>query len=256
MNRRVLIFSSIAIIILALICTIVLFVSRFIIYPSQIVTGQGQLKSEDREVKDFTKVSIRGNFKVSLESSTNESIQITAEENILPKVVTVVRGDTLYIESEKFGLFFLDVINPTQEITVKLYYKDLIEVSQSGAGSIETMNRLRSDSLTLNTSGSSVMKLDIFVNLLKVTNSGSGDIELFGTTKEQDINFSGTGNYKALTLEAKKTTVNISSTANAELRADEELNIQHSGTGNITYSGNPTKINQNITGTGKVLKAE
>lgn len=256
MNRRVFIFSSIAIILVAFICTIILLISRFIIYPTQIINGQGSINSEQREVKDFTKISSRGNFKISLEASTTESLQITAEENIIPKIVTVVRGDTLYIESERFGLFFLDLINPTKEITVKVFYKDISEITQTVNGSVETIDRLRSDSLTINNTGAGNIKLDIFTNILKVNNTGTGNIELLGTTKEQDVTFNGSGNFNAKTLESKKTTINISGSSSAEFRADEELNIQHSSTGNITYSGNPTKINQNITGTGKVQKAD
>lgn len=95
--------------------------------------------------------------------------------------------------------------------------------------------------------------VNIVADSVKLVNSGSGITSLSGNVKNQEINISGTGEYKAKELQSNAATVEIDGSGLATVNVINQLNIIINGSGHVSYLGNPN-IQQQVTGSGTVKK--
>lgn len=229
----------------------------FIIYPSSLTRGNGNLTTEKRNLTQFVKLNVGDRIKVNITQGTeDENLEIKAEDNIIKNIKTEVKGDTLYINFEKYGLFALDTISPTKDVNINLKYKDLQNIDLSGEITLMTTNKIRTENLIMNLSGVSTVTSELFVNSLNLNSSGSGTIQLTGSAAKVDLKITGSGNLDSKDLDSKDVKVDISGVGNAKLRADDSLDVNVTGAGSLEYVGNPKKITQNITGTGTVKQSD
>src|SRR5436305_15273285 len=81
---------------LILACAIVLFSCDLI--GGERVDGNGSITTENRQLSDFKNVSSSGPMDVVLTQSSNFSVQIKGDENLLPNVTTSVDGNTIKLK--------------------------------------------------------------------------------------------------------------------------------------------------------------
>jgi Putative auto-transporter adhesin, head GIN domain len=194
-----------------------------------VTKGSGNVVSQPREVSGFTKVELSGSGELTIEKTGTESLTISAEDNLLPRLTSDVSGDTLILGTKPNT-----TIVPTKPISYALTVKDLTGIAVSGSGSARVSN--------------------LTTNSLTTQISGSGTITASGTANDQDIAISGSGGYQAEQLTSKTAKVQISGSGDASVLATELLDVKISGSGTLTYSGNPQQITQEISGSGKLIK--
>jgi Putative auto-transporter adhesin, head GIN domain len=190
--------------------------------------GSGQLTTESRPVSGFTKVELSGTGELTIEKTGTESLTISAEDNILPRLTSEVSGDTLILGTKRNA-----TIVTTKPITYALTVKDLTGLALSGSGSIRIQN--------------------LTTTALSIKISGSGRITANGTANDQDLEISGSGRYQADGLTSKTVKARISGSGAASVAATDVLDVEISGSGSLTYSGNP-QVTQEISGSGKLIK--
>ncbi|GAA4746821.1 hypothetical protein GCM10023229_28670 [Flavisolibacter ginsenosidimutans] len=83
--------------------------------------------------------------------------------------------------------------------------------------------------------------------------SGSGDVFLKGTSKEFEGSISGSGSIKAFDLSTDDTKLDLSGAADAEVTANQKLDVHVSGSGDVKYKG-AASVSQEISGSGSVKK--
>lgn len=193
-----------------------------------VTQGSGQLATESRQVSGFTEVELTGFGEVTIEQTGTESLTISAEDNLLPRLTSEVSGDTLVLGEEPNT-----TVRTTKPITYSLTVKDLTGLAISGSGNI------------------SVPKLAATALSTKI--SGSGTITVNGTAVDQDLEISGSGRYQAEQLTSKTVKAQISGSGTANVLATDMLDVKISGSGSLTYTGNP-QVTQEISGSGKLIK--
>jgi hypothetical protein len=193
-----------------------------------VTKGSGQLATASREVSGFTKVELSGTGELTIEKTGTESLSISADDNLLPRLTSEVSNNTLILGTKPNT-----TILPEQPITYSVTVKDLTGVAVSGSGNI------RVPSLT--------------TTALSISISGSGTITVNGTVNDQDLEISGSGRYEAAQLTSKTVKADISGSGTANVLATDALDVKISGSGTVTYTGNP-KIEQEISGSGKLIK--
>jgi hypothetical protein len=194
-----------------------------------VTRGSGQLSSEPRQVNGFSKVELTGAGELSIEQTGTESLTISAEENLLPMLTSDVSGDTLVLGTQTNAK-----IVPTKPITYTLTVKDLNGLAVSGSGNV-TVTKLATTAF--NTSI-----------------SGSGTITINGTAVDQNLEITGSGRYQAEELASESAKINISGSGVASVRVTDELDVHISGSGTLTYTGDPKDVTQEISGSGKLIK--
>ena len=219
------------------------------------IPGSGNIQTETRETAAFEAISIEyPGAEIVLQPDDEETIEIEADDNLLPQLSTEVTSGKLTIKNVEKD--WKASVNPSQPVKIAITVKDLNEIVLSApVGNLE-VNDLQTDILKLVLSGGAQIRLNqIQVELLDSDLSGAGDIQVSGTAEEVRLIHSGLGSFNAADLISKKATVELSGMGDATVQVQEELMVTLSGAGSIKYFGHPY-VEQNVTGAGSVKPAE
>ena len=210
------------------------------------VRGSGNVVTESRSMPGFNAVELSGIGTLIIEQGARESLEITAEDNLMNYLRSDVSGSRLQLGVKEFVN-----IHPTKDIVYRLTVKNLNQIESSGLGKVE-IKKLETDNLTLEISGSGRATIDnLQAKTLNLEISGLGDISANGSAKDQHVEISGAGNFNAPNLASETAKVEISGTGNAILWVRDMLDIELSGAGKVHYYGSPV-LNTDISGAGEV----
>jgi len=241
---------------------------------------------EVRDVENFTKISFGFPGKLYLKQGSPQKVELEGNKEILKEVETEVEGSRLKIGRE--GKWFDWNFKDDDKITVYITVPNIEAVSVSGSGDIIGESKIRTNDLDLNVSGSGSLSIDVEAKGDVDANvSGSGNMDLKGHFESfesdvsgsgrvvlsaiidgaADFGISGSGKIQASgSADIVKTTISGSGKVlAADLRTnrcdvrisgsgDVEINANISGSGSVSYRGNPKKVNSHSSGSGKVRK--
>lgn len=213
---------------------------------STIVKGSGTLKTEIRQVSNFTAVTLDGTGVLTITQTGQEGLSVTADDNLLPLINTNVEGTTLHI-------YFPPNTNvqPSKTIVYLLSVKNLSAITLNGAATVATP-KLVAPSLAVNLSGAGVATLqNLALTDVTVHLSGAGNLTLAGRTQTQTVTSTGAGTYHADQLASQTATVTLNGAGSAFVRVSTTLTITITGVGSLTYFGSPT-ITKHVTGIGTI----
>lgn len=189
------------------------------------VRGSGVAKAETREVGAFTRVESAGSANVAIQIGDKQSVIIETDDNILPLIDTLVKGDRLVISSH--GRYSTRI-----GVKVTIVVPALNEARISGSGNITA-------------SGVSAKEFDAHI-------SGSGDIHISGSTDSLKASIAGSGGIDASKLPVTAADVSISGSGNIKLLAPQSLHASISGSGDVRCASRPKQIKTRVSGSGKV----
>jgi hypothetical protein len=213
------------------------------------ITGSGRLITETRNVSDFNSLLFAGIGDVTIVQGGSEGLKIEAEDNIMPKIITEVRGSQLYIGFVREN--WQDIVRPTKGIKLTLSIKDLNSMEISGVGSLNA-DSLQANDLSIKVDGAG----GVTIHKLAATNlttimSGAGNIELSGKASALDATLSGVGNFACGDLQVQTADVKVTGAGGATVWASSHLDVNITGAGSVSYYGSPS-IAKNIAGVGVV----
>jgi hypothetical protein len=191
--------------------------------------------SETRPVSNFNSIDLGGSGEVIVIQNGDETVRIETDDNLIEHVrAEVVRG-TLELGFEK-GFNFIQVTRLVFYVGVD----DLTGLSISGSGRFEA-ERIGTERLNATVSGSGDVQIaELVAGQVRTTISGSGEVFLAGEANTQEIIVSGSGTYLGGDLCSGSARVAVSGSGDATVCALENLNFDISGSGSISYYGQPT----------------
>ncbi|MCK0124702.1 DUF2807 domain-containing protein [Gelidibacter sp. F2691] len=213
------------------------------------IKGNGVMTSLDRSTTDYDAVSFAGAFDYVLVAGKEGEIIVEGEENLLNYIRTEVKNGTLVVKTED-GIH----LQPSQNKTIKVMvpFEALSAVAMAGSGDLWTKHPISSKHLNVSLAGSGDVKLDVATTSLKAKVAGSGDLFLSGNTTALEVNLAGSGDFKGFELDANDTTVTIAGSGTVEVVSQERLKARVTGSGNVTYKGNPSSKDTKVTGSGTI----
>jgi len=220
--------------------------------PWKTIKGDGNLKKETREVSNFTSLSSQGSIDVQIAYGTSNTIEVEADENLLPYIETKVEDGKLTIRSQKNIN-----LKSRSGIIVHVSMTSIHSLFQSGSGNIDGSGVFSNDGKTeIRVSGSGNIKLEFGTfNDIALFVSGSGNINLKGNTANNvTVAITGSGNIDCSNVSSNDVDVKISGSGNVKVNAEKSIVAKISGSGNVFYKGNATNISSKISGSGKVIK--
>ncbi|HEX5808920.1 MAG TPA: head GIN domain-containing protein [Anaerolineales bacterium] len=219
------------------------------------VPGSGNVQTETRNPGAFEAIAIEyPGAEIIIEQGDNETVEIEADDNLLPQLSTEVLSGTLTIKNVETD--WNAMVNPSKPMKIHITVKDLNTIVLSApVGDLE-VNDLQASTLNLVVSGGAQVKLNgLQADLLDTVLSGAGDIQASGKTNEIKLILSGLGSFNAADMESKKADIELSGMGGATVRVEEELAATITGAGSIQYFGNP-HVEQSVNGAGSVKPAE
>jgi hypothetical protein len=210
--------------------------------------------TEQREVSAFNRIDFRGIGRLVLSQGEKQSVSVTASEDVLPHVRTEVRAGVLII-SFRWWLGMLFRISEMRTLEVKLVLEKLAGLKVSGAGIVESRERIQVEEMDMHLSGAGEIRLELYGRRIGTHLTGAGRIVLWGEVDEQDIRLTGAGSVQTERLVTRRAQIHSSGAGECSVHATESLDARLSGAGSIRYLGNP-KIQSRMTGLGTLTSMD
>ncbi|AYN67147.1 DUF2807 domain-containing protein [Euzebyella marina] len=218
----------------------------------RVVKGDGNVTTENRNLQDYDALSVSGWFDIDLVNGKEGELTIKGDQNLLKHIITEVNNGKLAIRAEK-GMNLKPSKN-SNGIRITVPVESIDAVSLSGSGDIVGKKTIKTNNFKTAMSGSGDITLDLEANSITAAMSGSGDITLSGSTSSFEATISGSGDIKAYDLEAEHVEATISGSADIKITAKESLKARVSGSGDISYRGNPKKVDTKTSGSGDISR--
>lgn len=216
------------------------------------VKGNGNMTTIKRSVGAYDAIGLSGWFDVDLVAGTEGEITLEGESNLLEHIKTEVKNGKLSIKVEKG--YNLKPSSWDDGIRITVPVESVNSVALSGSGDIVGKTTIKTNNFKTAMSGSGDITLDIEANTIDASMSGSGDITLNGSTTDFEAAISGSGDIKAYGLEADNVDATVSGSADIKVTANKMLKARVSGSGDISYRGNPEKLDTKASGSGDISK--
>lgn len=191
------------------------------------VKGNGDIKTETRQIADFTTLEASGAYEVTWTHGA-PSLQITADSNLLKLIDDNLSGKKLRLEWEK-------QMRPTKTIKVRIASSALVGAELNGAVRLNAAN-MRTPNFFLEANGAT-------------------RVDLRGTLDGLSASMNGASRLDAEELRARVAELSINGAGRADVNASELLRVAVSGAGRVSYTGNP-KVQKEISGAGRVKRRD
>lgn len=211
------------------------------------VDGSGELRTEEREAASFHSIEIEGSMDVVL-SQGKQSVEVTADDNILPLITTTVVDGVLTISSQQ-------CYTTSHAVTATVVVPDLQYARIHGSGDVNASS-FTASKLHLQVSGSGAMLFgELAADELTLFINGSGDIEVSGQGGQTlTATVKGSGDISADAFPVQNCTAKVDGSGDIRVATSNYLNATVSGSGDIFYKGDPETLDAVTSGSGDVIK--
>ena len=178
------------------------------------IIGSGRVITVSRTVSDFTGIRVNGVARMTIEQTGEESLSITADDNIVPVLHSDVENGLLFI-----GTADGTDIETSTAIFYRLTVKDLRDIDINGV-------------ITVDAAGLDTDRLDININ-------GVSSLNAQGRADRQFINLNGVSSYLAANLDSREATVEADGVLTIVVKVSDRLDVFACGVGTVEYIGDP-----------------
>ncbi len=194
---------------------------------SSTTTGSGIPATQTRHLPRFASVELAGSNNVVVRVGEKQAVVVRADDNLLARVTTKVQAGTLVVANTP-GSF-------------------ATKSPMSVVVTVPTLN-----ALILSGSGN-VVATGIHADALTVTLPGSGTFTGSGDAARLDVTVGGSGTVQFTRLVANTVRALVSGSGSIFVTATKSLDASVSGSGSILYTGGPSDVTKNVTGTGAII---
>jgi len=247
---------------------VVLLTSGLLVGCGGILTGSGELKTQEYDFSDFNKVEISSAFEFEINQSSSYSISVTADDNVIEHVRVSKDGQTLRI-----GLGTIPRLGPvTLEATVtmpKLRGLDLsgatrgtvsgfsstenLDIEVSGASSLDLVGMSTGD-VRFDISGASRVTSDITTGDAEFDVSGASTVQFEGSANDMVAKVEGASRFNLGGFTVNNANVSLSGASDGTVNLSGKLDADLSGASKLSYIGEPTMGTINTSGDSTLSK--
>jgi len=209
--------------------------------------GDGDIITSEKTVSSFDEIHISSSANVHYYPSEETRVVVTVDENLLKYVKITEKNNVLQIGTKNGNYLFT-------KFMVDVYCPYIKEITVSGSGSFESLDKIVVSAFESKISGSGNIKGNFECDNFSIHISGSGNATVSGNAKNLDVNISGSGKFNGREFKTDNADIRISGSGNVYIWVVDYLKAHISGSGNIIYRGNP-KIDFSGSGSGQ-LKSE
>jgi len=227
----------------AVICTLLIVRG----WPGGLI-GSGNLETEEYAFTNFTKVEISSAFEFEVNQSSSYSINVTADDNVMDYVRVSQVGQTL-----KIGLGTVTWLGPVT-LRASVTMPQLSGLTVSGASRGDIYDFSSTEDLDITVSGASRVNGDITAGNVEFDISGASTIQLEGSADDMIASVSGASRFNLGGFTVNNADVNFSGASSGTVNLDGRLDADLSGASRLSYIGEPTMGDLDITGASTLTK--
>jgi Putative auto-transporter adhesin, head GIN domain len=212
------------------------------------VNGIGQVVRKEIPVQEFTGIELKGSMDVVLTPSATRKVEVEAQGNLVDLVsIQVVRGIWTITTEKDY--------TTNKPFVVHISTPSITSVNIYGSGGVASTGTFKEGEVRLEVAGSGDLSVAFEATRIEAQVLGSGDIVLAGICEELEAVVKGSGDVSAKMLRAQQASARTFGSGDIALNVTNTLDAFVAGSGQITYAGDPGKVNTNVNGSGEVKAA-
>lgn len=196
-----------------------------------VISGDGDVRQENRSAETFDMIDVEGNFKVYYTQEGPAQIMVTADNNLLEYILTEVVDGELQIKT-------MDRLRSDQ-LRLDISCLDIKQIKTSAGARLFGENAISTPELTLHSSSGSRIELEAIVEQLIVSLSSGSHVNLKGEASSAEYSASAGSQLEAFDMESQKVSASGSSGSRLNVNATDELSVKGSSGSSIYYEGTP-----------------
>ncbi len=209
--------------------------------------------AQERKVESFNAIEISGAINLYLSQGKEVAVAVSASEiELIDKIKTVVRNNTLYISLDTKGMSWKKWGN--NQVKAYVTFNRLSKLEASGACNIKSAGKIKVDDLKVELSGASDFTGDLDLGSIRVDLSGASQVNLKGTVDQALFLASGASSIKAFDLFSNFCKIDASGASSIRVHANKEISLEASGASSIQYKGEAMIKDFNSSGASSVKR--
>ena len=213
------------------------------------IRGEGEVVEQKGYLEHFNSLEIKGMFDVELHHGDTLYAIVLTDSNLQDLVQVYVAENVLHISTHG------ETILKPSRLKIRVSYNQLKSVVIEGACNLRATGPVLADTFKMMVSGAADVNLELRASHLQTHIAGAGDLTLSGEAVMHSVSLSGASRLKAQELITAKTRIDMAGAGSVEVYASQQIDVNLSGVGMVTYHGNPAVRNLNISGLGKIEEA-
>jgi hypothetical protein len=250
-------------------------------------------QKQELKLDNFTRINFRAAGQLYIRQGSPQKVEVEGDKDYIQDLDIRVEGQKLVIGRDNWKGWNWSS-NDNKKVTLYVTIPDINALGVGGSGDIVGETKIIATDLELSVSGSGTLTLEAEASgSLDANVSGSGRIELKGKCRDFDSQISGSGRVKltadvaqraefglsgsgrlqasgkaqevkasitgsgevqAADFVVDKCDVRISGSGGVQINVNQELDANISGSGTVSYKGNPSHVNSHSSGSGHVRK--
>jgi hypothetical protein len=254
--------------VIAAVLVAVLLTSGLLAGCAGVLSGSGNLDTQEFNFIDFARVEVGYAFEVEIAQSSSYSTSITADDNLFDYIVVSKQGTTLKIRLKPAlhyaftklqakitmpQLDSLELSGATRGTVSGFSSTENMDIKVSGASSLNLVEMSAGD-VEFDLSGASRVTGDITANDADFTVSGASTVQLEGSASDIVVDASGASHVKLTAFPVNNADVTLSGASSGTVNLDGRLDADLSGASKLLYIGEPTMGTINTSGASTLSK--
>ncbi len=213
-----------------------------------LLVAQLAVAQTEKELGDFDSVKVFDRINIELIPASENKIEIKGSRH--EEVEVVNKNGELKIRMP------LKKLLDGEDITAKLYFKNLESIDGSEGSFIICSEIFKQTSLEITAKEGAEIKLELDVEKAKIKSVTGGIVKISGQATNQEASLGTGGILEAQNLETSQTTVSITTGGEADVRATELVDAKVRAGGTITVFGSPKQINKKTVLGGSIVESK
>ena len=197
----------------------------------------GANKTENRNLKNFHAVKVSSGIDLYLKMGETEEVKVVADDDVIDRIKTEVKDGTLHIYMKGNSFFNFSFGSNSKKVYISV--KQLDDIDASSGSDVFAENTLSGETLQVDASSGSDIKLDIRYKNFELDVSSGSDAKISGKTKNFSAEASSGSDINARDLESVICNVKASSGSDISVNVSDEIYARASSGSDINYYGSP-----------------
>jgi len=200
------------------------------------VKGNGHVITKERTLNGtFNEIKISRGLDVYLTQSDTENIKVQADENLHDIIITEIKGNVLRIYAD-------ENISYSSSQKVMVNFENISKIIATSGSDVFSTNTINAKELELKVTSGSDMELDINTETVDCKSTSGADLKLSGITNTLFAESTSGSDINAGDLISNTCNARATSGSGIIVNTKEKLYASASSGGDITYYGNPKKL--------------
>lgn len=223
--------------------------------------GAGSIVTKELDFSDFTNVEVDCTFKIVITRSDSYRVSVTASEKLFDYVNVAKSGNTLRISLKPFrfpmkstlevriampALNKLRLAGATKSVVSGFSSQEGFELNLCGASTLDI--DMEAGEAKVEISGASRVRGNLRVGDAELVLSGASRAELSGSAHNVTVNAWGASKIGLADFTLEDISVHLKGATRATINVNGKLDLDLSGASKLSYIGNPTLCEINVSG--------